>query len=612
MIKASILSFLFVGLLAPARAQTIATAAGSGTAGLSGDNGPATAAQIDTAYGVASDAQGNTYIADTRNHRVRRIAAANGSIATAAGKGTDGFSGDGGPAISAELSFPHAVAVDAEGNLYIADTGNSRIRKVTPGGAISTVAGSATAGFAGDGGPATSAQLSSPRGLAVDRTGSLYIADSWNFRVRKVSPDGTIRTIAGNGSSGPWGDGGAATAASLGAIEAIALDNQGNLYLADPYNHRIRKVSSSGTISTMAGADFGPAVDGGAASKANLKFPKGLVADAQGNLYFADSLNHRVRKVSTAGTIGTVAGNGVPGYSADGVAATSSQLNGPAGLAADPAGRLLIADLWNARVRSVNAGLSPVLPSSIPPLEPPVLPVITSVAHAASGDRVVAPGAYVAIYGKDLAPVTDNWNSSIVDGQLPKQVGNVSVTMGGKAAYVYYISPGQINVLAPDVSPGDVEVYVTHAIGTGAVSTPFVVQARQYNPAFFLWGKYAVATHQDGSWCAKAGSFAGYTTAAAKPGEWIVLWGTGFGPSDVPWGSLTPGDRTHSSTSLSATLGTSVMPVYGGVAALSPGFAGLYQVAVQIPASTPPGDFEVRVFVGGVRSPEGVFIAVQR
>ena len=574
-------------------AQTIATVAGTGTYGYSGDNGPAAAAQIDTAYGVAVDAQGNVFIADTRNHRVRKIG--NGSIITVAGNGQEGFSGDGGPGTAAQLSFPRAVAVDWQGNLYISDSGNSRIRKLSSGGTITTIAGSATAGFAGDGGPAASAQLSYPRGLAIDASGNIYVADSWNFRVRRITPAGTIQTIAGNGSCGPFGDGGPATAASLGLIDALVLDAQNNLYVSDQYQHSIRKVASNGTISTVVGGGFGPATDGGPATAATLKFPKGLALDGQGNLLVADSLNHRVRKVVPGGAISTLAGTGVPGFSGDGGAATAAKLSSPYDLGISPQGTLYVSDLWNYRVRSVQ-GL-PALP-----------PVIASVSNAAGGQAVIAAGAFVSIYGANLAPKTDDWGGSIANQRLPTQIDGVSVMVGGLPAYIDYISPNQINILAPNVTSATVAVTVTSA---GVSSAPFNIPAQPYSPAFFLWGQYAAASHADFSVCAKAGLFPGVSSIPAKPGEWIVLWATGFGPADAPLGVLTPGDKLYLTAPVTVTVGGVNAPVYGGTAVLSPGYAGLYQVAIQIPDSAPDGDARVRATVGGVQSPDNVLLTVQ-
>jgi hypothetical protein len=337
----------------------ISTVAGDGTGGFAGDGGAATSASLDNPYGVTLDAAGNLYIADLLNHRIRKVAT-DGTISTVAGNGSTTFAGDGGAATSASLSEPVDVALDAAGNLYIADENNHRIRKVTTDGIISTVAGSDTAGFAGDGGAATSASLTRPRSVTLDAAGNLYIADSRNHRIRKVATDGTISTVAGNSLAGGFaGDGGAATSASLKYPRGVTLDAAGNLYIADQFNHRIRKVATDGTISTVAGNGTPTfAGDGGAATSASLNTPSAVSLDAAGNLYIADFNNHRIRKVDTDGIISTVAGNDTPGFAGDDGAATSASLYRPSGVTLDAAGNLYIADNGNNRIRKLLFNLA--------------------------------------------------------------------------------------------------------------------------------------------------------------------------------------------------------------------------------------------------------------
>jgi uncharacterized protein (TIGR03437 family) len=302
----------------------VMTVAGNGTQGFSGDGGPATSASFFDPDGVAVDTSGNFFIADTYNNRIRKVSASR-IITTVAGNGTQGFSGDGGPATSASFFYPHGVAVDAAGNVFIADTFNNRIRKVSAGGIVTTIAGGGTAGL-GDGGPATSASLSSPTVVAVDASGNLFIADPYNNRIRKVSASGIITTVAGNGTQGFGGDGGPATSASLDTPFGVAVDSSGNLFIADTGNYRIRKVSASGIITTVAGNGTpGLAGDGGAATSASLSLAYAVAVDVSGNLFIADTYNDRIRQVSAGGIITTVAGVGtVPFVYPTGVAVDAS------------------------------------------------------------------------------------------------------------------------------------------------------------------------------------------------------------------------------------------------------------------------------------------------
>ncbi len=334
--------------------------AGNGSADFSGDGGPATSASLFFPVGVAVDAAGNIYIADSFNNKVRKVS--NGIITTFAGNGATGFSGDGGPATSAALSYPDAVAVDSLGKVYIADSSNGRVRKVS-GGIISTFAGNGLPGFGGDGGSATQASLSNPAGLAVDSSNNVYIADENYNRIRKVS-NGIITTVAGNATGGFSGDGGLASNASLNRPAGVAVDQAGNIYIADTGNYRVRKVAN-GVITTIAGSGAtGFSGDGSVATSASFGGlnpttstavfgPMGVTADAFGNVYVADTLNYRIRKVS-GGTITTVAGAGIAGVSGDGGAATGALLFSPMGVSVDAAGSFYIAD--QVRVRKVTRG----------------------------------------------------------------------------------------------------------------------------------------------------------------------------------------------------------------------------------------------------------------
>ncbi|MFI9240396.1 SMP-30/gluconolactonase/LRE family protein [Streptomyces sp. NPDC053079] len=342
----------------------IATVAGNGAAGFISDGGPGALTRIHYPYGVAVDKNGNLYIADRHNHRIRKVTP-NGIITTVAGDGQAGYVSDGGPAVATRLHYPGDVAVDDAGNLYIADTNNHRVRKVTPSGIITTIAGDGQAGYISDGGPAIATRLNTPWGLAVDRSGNVYISDHGNHRVRKVTTNGNITTVAGNGTAGYVSDGGPAIATRLQYPLGLAVDAEGNLYIADRHNHRIRKVTPNGLITTVAGnGTAGYVSDGGPALGTQLHYPWGVALDEAGSLYIGDGHNHRVRKVTADGIITTIAGNGTAGYVDDGGPAAGTRVFYPSGVALDRAGNLYIADANNHRIRGVTgvAQMTPPLP----------------------------------------------------------------------------------------------------------------------------------------------------------------------------------------------------------------------------------------------------------
>ena len=386
------------------------TVAGAGTSGFAGDGGPATAAELSGPEAVAVDGAGNLVISDTGNQRIRLVAAASGTfygqamtagdIYTVAGNGRFEFSGDGSPATAAGLRDPQGVTVDPSGNLVIADSFDNRVRVVaaTPGtfygvamttGDIYTVAGNGTAAFAGDGGPATAAELFFPNATIVDGAGNLVIADFYNNRARVVAATsgsfygqamtaGHIYTVAGTGAAGYSGDGGPATAATLRTPTSVTADAAGNLLIADSANNRIRAVAATpgsfygqamtaGDIYTVAGnGTYGFAGDGGPAASAELRDPMGVSFDGSGNLLISDTNNERVRLVAaasgsylgqavSAGDIVTVAGNGTTGFLGDSGPAVHARLDFPRATAVDGTGSLLIVDGDNGRIRKVGA-----------------------------------------------------------------------------------------------------------------------------------------------------------------------------------------------------------------------------------------------------------------
>jgi len=334
------------------------------SSGSNGDGGDATLANLNGPFGIARDSDGNLYIADTYNNAIRKVDT-NGIITTVAGTlGSSGSNGDGGDATSAQLDSPSGVAVDNNGNVYIADTSNHAIRKVDTDGIITTVAGIlGSSGSNGDGGDATSAQLDSPLDISVDSDGNLYIADTFNNAIRKVDTDGIITTVAGTlGSSGRNGDGGDATLAQLDSPYGVAVDNNGNVYIADSANHAIRKVDTNGIITTVAGTlgSSGSNGDGGDVTLAQLNQPTDLVVDSDGNMYISDSGNYAIREVNTNGIVTTVAGIlGISGSSGDGGPATSANVGlGIKSIVIDSDGKLYIADAFNHAIRKITVGVS--------------------------------------------------------------------------------------------------------------------------------------------------------------------------------------------------------------------------------------------------------------
>ena len=344
----------------PSATGTIVTAAGNGTAGYTGDNGPATDAELDGVGGLAVDSAGDLFISDTKNNVIREVVKATGDIITVAGNGTDGYSGDNGPATAAELDTPQGIAVDSAGDLFIGDTGNNRIREVLKAtGDIITFAGNGTAGYSGDNGPATAAELSGAPGLAVDSVGNLFIADLGNNRIREVRiATGHIITVAGNGTAGSSGDNGPATDAELNGPNGVAVDSAGDLFIVEANNNVVQEVvKATGQIIAFAGnGAAGYSGDNGPAADAQLDSPLGVGVDSVGDLFIGDRFNYVVREVVKAtGEIITVAGDGTDGYSGDNGPATAAELVNPARAAVDSAGDLFIGDNPDNVVREITA-----------------------------------------------------------------------------------------------------------------------------------------------------------------------------------------------------------------------------------------------------------------
>ncbi len=580
----------------------INTVAGNGTLVFSGDGGPATKAGVGIPPDMAVDSAGNLYIVDRNNNRIRKVDKS-GTISTFAGNGTMDSSGDGGPATSAALFLPMGIALDGAGNVYIADGASNGLRKVDTSGNINSV-------------PIVSSFLSriaSPGGLTVDSAGNLYVSDLNGSAIYKLDKSGVLTIVAG-GSFGFSGDGGPAIKAALYFPSGVAIDSAGNIYFADKGNNRVRKVDTKGIVTTFAGTGTaGYSGDGGPATSAKLGLNltaayQGVAVDSAGNVYIADPANNRIRMVNTAGIITTFAGNGgafATGSlgNGDGGPPASASLSTPYGVRVDSAGNVFIADTGHSLIRKVTGAATTTTGGSAPAIS------ANGVVNGASFQPGIVANSWVTIQGAGLASKTDDWSNSIINGALPTSLDGVSVSMGGKPAYIYFISPGQLNVLAPDVPPGPVSVTVTTAAGTSAV---FTSTASTYGPAFFSWpSNQVVATRTDYSYAVKEGTFAGATTVAAKPGDVIVLWATGFGPTNpaAPTGVAVPSDKAYSTSSLPGiTIDNVPATVYG--AALAPGSVGLYQIAIQVPPSLADGDWPIQALIGGVVSPAGTILTV--
>ncbi|HTS29083.1 MAG TPA: IPT/TIG domain-containing protein [Bryobacteraceae bacterium] len=595
-----------------------AATAGQGASGFAGDGGPANQSQLSSPFALAVDSSGNLYIDDTGNQRIRKVSG--GNINTIAGNGTGGFAGDGGAATSAEIYDPQGIAVDSSGNLYIADTNNNVIRKVASGGSISTIAGSNLTGAGYVDNPvATNGQFSLPVGIAVDSSGNIYISESSNTngsvagnnRIRKVSSSGALTTYGGNGVVGSSGDNGPATTAHLSNPLGLAVDKAGNLYIADTGNHKIRRIAAgTGIITTVAGTGFaGFSGDGGPAINAQLNSPTGVAVDAAGNLYIADKLNFRIRMVSTSGIITTIAGKAASGYSGDGGPATSATLRFPTGVAVDSSGNVYVADNQNNAIRL----LTPPAPTG--GSGPPAINSGGIVSASAFGAFTsIAPGSWIEIYGTNLAADTNSWDGS--GTTAPTTIDRTSVVVGGQAAFVNYISPGQVNVQVPSTVPtGTQPIVVSTAAGN---SNPYNITVNATQPGllapanFMIGGKqYVVAQFGDGTFVLPPNAVAGVTSRQAKPGETIVIYGVGFGPVNP---SISAGQVVQFNNSLTLPIQFSIggtptaTPLYYG---LAPTLVGLYQFNVVVP-TIPDNDTAPLTFtLGGSAGTQTLFTAVK-
>jgi trimeric autotransporter adhesin len=516
--------------------KIITTVAGDGSGNYSGDGGPASGSLVN-AYGVALDYNGNVYIADTYNNRVRKVDAANGSITTVAGDGSAGFSGDGGPAVDAALNQPRAVVTDAAGNLYIADTQNARVRRVdSASGIVTTYAGGGSGSIVGGPKLATSVQLGSVYSVCLDNGGNLYLADAPNGHVYKVDGLTRLMTLVAGAFGVPSGvDGAPATSTALRFPQSIALNSVGDLFIADELANNVRRVDAvSGIITTVLGTGSpSSSGDGGPAVSASVDGPSGVAVDAQGNLYVSDSFGNLVRRVDgVTQTVSTIAGTGTPGFSGDGGLATLAGIFNPQGLAAAQDGSIYLADADNLRIRR----LAPIT------ADMPVVSGVVNAANFATtlspGSWVAIFGLNLALTTRGWN------SSDFTGSGLPTALDGVSVTVGGLPAAVSYISPGQINIQCPDTAPGPaVQIQVTTGGRVSNAFQQIVTPYEPALFAFSQGGGiYVAAVHADGTLVGSSGLFGAIASRPAAPGETIELYGTGFGPTNpvIPAGILPP------------------------------------------------------------------------
>ena len=509
---------LVISSCAFGQAYTPITLAGTfGSPGYAGDTGYANAALLNFPTAVALDASGNVYIADSANNVIREVTVSNGAIITLVGNGTPGFGGDGGPATAATLDDPAGLAVDSAGNVYIADCFNERIREYLyfSGGTVSTLAGNGTPAYSGDNGPAANSQLFSPEGLAVDSAGNLYIADSQNYRVRKISAKGVITTVAGNGTPGYSGDNGPATSAQLRAVYSVAVDSAGNLYIADTDNNVIRKVTASnGVITTVVGTGgkSGYTGDNGPAASARLYGPTSVAVDSAGNLYIADLFNNAIRKVS-GGVITTIAGGGgglTGGGPVNGILVNSAQ-----GVAVDAYGNVYIADTDNQRILE----LTPPAPSITSLVPSSAYEFGQSFTLIVNGTGFLA-GASVKWNGTALATtlVSGTQLTATVPASLLNSLGSATITE---------VNPGGAASNALSFSVGIPPLVVTaSSLPAGTVGTAYLqtLSATGGTPPYHNWVLSSGSLPPGLTLDANAGTIGGVpASAAGSPYAFTVM-----------------------------------------------------------------------------------------
>jgi uncharacterized protein (TIGR03437 family) len=558
---------------------------------------------------VAVDGAGNLYCADYNNSVVYKITPTGVSTVYAGVVGKFAYAGDGGPATSANLNGPLSTAVAPDGTLYIGDFNNARIRKVATNGTITTYAGSGVGGFLGDGAAATSARINGPFSMFLDSKGVLYFVDYNNLRIRKIGTDGVINTVAGSGKFTVSGDGGLATATDIiPGFLAVAPD--GTIYFSDDGypdqgSHRLRKVATNGILTTVAGnKTSGYTGDGGQATAAELRSADGVALDSSGNIYIVETDGARIRKVAPNGIITTYAGTGTAGSGGDGGPAAAATFNAPTGLTADANDNLYVVDTNNKEIRKIA------------PVPIPTIPATNSVTPSFLGRANFGSNMFVEIYGTNLANTSRGWAAADFNGATaPTKLDGVSVTVNGKPAFINYVSPGQVNINTPDdTALGPVNIQVTNPYGVvsnvGTATRARVSPSLHTVSLFNVGNKQYVVAHTPDfqTFIGNPGMVAGIPFAAAKPGDVVIIFALGCGDTvpSTPAGTIA---QQTAPLALSYTMligGVQAQVQFGGMIA---GSVGLYQFNVMIP-NLSPGDQTIELQVDGVSNAQNLWITV--
>jgi len=609
---------------------------------------------------LAIDPAGILYVADLFNFAVRKIILATGAISTYAGTGIYGDTGDGGQAAAAQIGYCYGIALDSKGTLYISDEINNRIRKVSKDGTITPFAGSGVMGFAGDGGIATAAKFLFPGQLGVDGSDNVYIIDQFNYRIRKVT-SGIITTVAGLGTC--CGTGQTATNTYIGVAGGVTADAAGNLYIAEPRFQYIAKVSPAGAMTLIAGTGTPDCTgDGGLAHQAAIFSPAGLTVTPDGDIYFADRYNSRIRKltlntptgISVSGgdnqsgpagaalgsplavKVGFRAGVGVPGvpvaFAVTSGAATLSAASTTTDAQSVAAVGVTLGSVTGPIVVTATlTGFTPVqfhlTSGSTVPLPAISAGGITGGAGSVPAIVVVSPGGFATVYGSNFAAagtLRSVQADDLIGGKLPTTLAGVCVQVGGIPAYLTFVSPGQINFQVPAVAVNStlpVQVITNCGTDTALKSTEQNVGTQLATPEFLYWVKNASGQNPiiavnavSGVYTGATGLIPGLTFVPAKPGDVLTIFGISFGRT-LP--AVNPGVASSviasvTSTPVSVTMGSAALAsqdvLYAGI---SPNTAGLYQLNIRVPANTSDGDYPLVLTMGSFSTPVGPYLTVK-